>query len=74
MMVRARVNTWNLELIDRIVDFYTKRKVPVILTFMAYFNESVPVRHQNNYKFRKRTLNSYWAITTEAWENIIKRY
>ena len=74
MMVRARVNTWNLKLIDKIVKHYTKKEIPIILTFMAYFNESIPFWHRNKYVFRKRTLNSYWAITTKAWEKIMKRY
>lgn len=74
MYVRVRVNTWNLHLVDQAIEHYTKHDVPVVLTFMAYFNESVPEDHQHNYVFRKRTTNSYWAITTEAWENVMARY
>jgi len=80
MFVRARVNTWNLNLIDRIVEHYTiesANKIPVVLTFMAYFRQfSPPCPHMyhSDYVFRKRTLNSYWAITTEAWRRVMKRY
>jgi len=58
------------------VDWYGEREVPIILTFMAYFGmaEAIPEGHGINYTFRKRTLNSYNAITTDAWENIMSRY
>ena len=75
MFIRVRTNTWNLYLVDSVVDYYTKHfKVPVILTFMAYFNKKIPWRHKKKYTYRKRTLNSYWAITTKAWKKIMKRY
>ena len=75
MFVRARTNTWNLGLVDEIVEYYSYQKVPVVLTFMAYFGEeSIPPLQRNDYVWRKRTLNSYWAITTEAWRRVMKRY
>lgn len=74
MFVRARVNMWNLDLIDLIVAYYTERNVPVILTFMAYFTTKIPKPYEHYYIFRKRTLNDYWAITTEAWELVMNRY
>ena len=77
MYVRARVNTWNLHLIDSIVSHYTLEmadKIPVVLTFMAYFDQPIPELHRDRYVFRKRTLNSYWAITTEAWRRIMEYY
>lgn len=74
MFVRVRTNTWNLELVDRVVEHYSSRSAPIILTFMAYFDGDIPEGHRDNYVFRKRTLNSYHAITTAAWENIMARY
>jgi len=74
MFVRMRTNTWNLELVDRAIDYYSLKEIPIVLTFMAYFDLSIPEKHQENYIFRKRTLNSYWAITTSAWEQIMNRY
>ena len=73
MFVRARVNTWNLDLIDKIVKYYEPRR-PVVLTFMAYYNDEIPMDHKDSYVFRKRTLNEYWAITTEAWRWVMKQY
>lgn len=76
MFVRFRTNTWNLDLVDRAISHYSMYQVPIVLTFMAYFNEveTIPQWHLANYVFRKRTLNSYWAITTEAWETIMAGY
>jgi len=75
MFVRFRTNTWNISLIDDVVDYYSKLEVPIVLTFMAYHDElSIPYRHIDNYIFRKRTQNSYYAITTKAWRKIMKRY
>jgi hypothetical protein len=79
MFVRARTNIWNAtaespSLVDRIVDYYTSRKVPVILTFMAYFEQPIPEEYEKYYTFRKRTLNSYHAITTAGWDMIMSRY
>ena len=74
MFVRIRTNTWNLNLVDKVVAHYSERKVPVVLTFMAYYGETIPEEHQHNYTFRKRTLNSYWVITQGAWDNIMARY
>ena len=75
MFVRVRVNAWNLEdVVDPAVAFYTTRDVPVVLTFMAYFDQEPRAEHRANYTWRQRTLNSYWAITTAAWEKIMARY
>jgi len=74
MFVRIRTNTWNLRIIDEAVTYYSSYKTPIVLTFMAYFTSPIPAGHQNNYIFRKRTINNYWAITTVAWREIMRRY
>jgi hypothetical protein len=75
MFVRVRTNMWNLEtVVDPAVQHYSERDVPVILTFMAYFIKQVQPDFETCYVHRKRTMNSYHAITTEAWENIMARY
>ncbi|UCH71807.1 MAG: hypothetical protein JSW62_05260 [Thermoplasmatales archaeon] len=75
MFVRIRTNMWNLEtVVDPAVEYYTSREVPVVLTFMAYFKGEIPEGHEDSYTYRKRTSNSYYAITTEAWEKIMARY
>lgn len=75
MFVRFRTNMWNLELLDKAVEYYTAKETPIVLTFMAYFvSQGHILAHDRSYIFRKRTLNSYWAITTEAWEGVMARY
>ena len=74
MFVRVRVNTWNLSLVDEVIEHYSARGIPIILTFMAYFDGQIPAEHKKNYTFRIRTINSYHAITTKAWKKIMVRY
>lgn len=74
MFVRFRSNLWNLELADRCVEHYTKMNIPVVLTFMAYFNEAVENGFEENYEYRKRTLNSYWVIRFNVWKKVMERY
>jgi hypothetical protein len=75
MFVRFRANTWNNYLCDDAVRFYTHRQVPVVLTFMAYDSaDSIPERCREDYIERVRTINSYWAITTDAWQCTMSRY
>ena len=72
MYVRVRTNCWNLNLVKEVVEYYTKKEVPVVLTFMAYFDTPIPAGYEDDYIFRKRTLNSYNAITTQAWREIMR--
>lgn len=76
MFVRFRTNAWNKQLLTEAVEFYSKKEVPIVLTFMAYFNH-FPKEYefyQWTYTYRKRTLNSYYAITTNAWEYIMFQF
>jgi hypothetical protein len=75
MFVRIRVNTWNLDnVVKPAVEYYAEREVPIVLTFMAYYTESIPEGHKSFYTFRKRTLNSYWVITKDGWYKICKDF
>lgn len=74
MFVRVRTNMWNLDLVDDVVEHYATQGVPVILTFMAYYKGELPVSHSGSYTYRKRTMNSYWVITSEAWDSVLERY
>ena len=75
MAVRIRVNMWNLEsVVDPAVAHFAERSAPVFLTFMAYFKEPVREGFSQHYVKRKRTLNEYYAITTDAWETVMARY
>jgi len=76
MFVRFRTNMWNLHILEKVVAHYAVKEVPVVLTFMAYHDGSdIPCEFRTtHYIERKRTTNTYWAITTDAWESVMARY
>jgi len=74
MYVRVRVNMWNIQLVDEVVKYYSEHDIPIILTFMAYYTESIPDDYKDMYEFKKRTLNSYWVPTEAAWKFVEDRY
>lgn len=73
MMIRIRVNTWNLVMVRSIVQYYASKKIPCIYTFMAYNDsiEDIPEDHRDNYFISRRTLNKYAVIKTEVWRKIL---
>lgn len=73
MFVRIRTNMWNMnKVVVPAVEYYTEREVPVVLTFMAYYDhpEKIPEGFAGCYEFKKRTLNSYYVIKQFAWDMI----
>lgn len=75
MFVRLRVNSWNLDLVDAAVEYYAvKHNVPVIFTYMAYYETPIPDCYTHHYTWRERTKNSYWVINPEEWDRIYVRY
>ncbi len=73
MAVRVRVSTWNLEEVDKAVEHYLTLKVPVLLTFMRYFNY-LKIRIKKDYEWRKNILNEYYCIKQEAILRVLERY
>jgi len=76
MFVRFRANTWNTTILHHCVQWYANNdpKVPVVVTFMAYFTETIPKQYARDYSWRQRTKNSYYVITQEAWDTIMFPY
>ena len=80
MYVRVRVNTWNVRsVLEPAVRYYTEGdnpwgKVPVVMTYMAYYGEGLREDHKRFYEFKKRTLNSYWVLTDHARKGIEKMF
>jgi hypothetical protein len=87
MMVRVRANYWNHETVQKAVGWYTAAKVPVVLTFMAYYDTAgtplesyaarpggLPHALDGIYTYRRRITNAYWCITRQGWENIAGAY
>ena len=68
MFVRLRTSATNLHLIDRAVAAWTAAKVPVVITFMAYYDHEPVARRVADlrepcYEWRVRHINSYWCPT-----------
>jgi len=81
MFVRIRTNMWNINtVVIPAIEYYTSKEIPVVLTFMAYYDtddkvpEEIPPDYLKYYRFRKRTLNAYYAITTHGWELIMSEF
>ncbi|MFH0892092.1 MAG: hypothetical protein V1867_04915 [Candidatus Falkowbacteria bacterium] len=73
MFVRFRTNFWNRHIMQKCIEYYSERNIPIVLTFMAHYDEdSIPAQHKKHYIYRQRTLNSYWAITTAGWRKIMR--
>lgn len=71
MFVRVRTNTWNPEVLTLAVNYYTKRNVRVVVTFMAYYNETIPEGEKDFYTYQKRVTNSYWVLNRDMQEDIL---
>jgi hypothetical protein len=75
MFVRIRTNMWNMENVVRpAIVYYTEKRVPIVLTFMAYYDTPVPEEYQDFYLFTERTLNSYWVLKSEEWKKIMDEF
>jgi len=79
MFVRFRANIWNRHLLDQAIEYYTSKNIPVVITFMAYFNDSDIVKTINEeytayYTFKTRTLNSYWCINQAGWNILVNKH
>jgi hypothetical protein len=75
MFVRIRTTTWNKKERDVAIQYYKKLNVPIVLTFMRFYNKySIPENQLENYEWRENILNNYFCIKTEAILNIMKEY
>jgi len=71
MFVRFRTNSWNLPLLQDAVRWYSEIEVPLVITFMAYYDiSSIPEKHIEHYEFKKRTLNSYYVPKESVWREV----
>jgi len=83
MFVRLRVSGTNLRLIDEAVRRWTQGGVPVVLTFMAYYDREPRVSEEVHndiggpdqcYEWRVRHVNSYWCPTRLFMWYVLNRY
>ena len=81
MFVRLRTSTTNLAAIDTAVAAWTEAKVPVVMTFMAYYDHEphVPADMREAvggpcYEWKVRHINAYWCPTKAFMQWVLKRY
>lgn len=76
MFVRVRTSIFDLETIDKAVNYYlVKHKIPVVFTFMRYYDGTViPDEYKKYFVFKKHILNSYFCHTVEAHLKILECY
>lgn len=77
MFVRVRANTWETTAQDVIVRYYQRQNVPVVITFMRYYDKSaIPegVMARGDYVWREHLLNEYWCPTATAKASVMARY
>lgn len=73
MFVRVKITSWNGGLLDDVVWHYTNLNVPVVLTDMRFYTESLVLK-LGDYEFRKHIKNPYWAMKHDVWQEIWTRY
>jgi hypothetical protein len=76
MFVRIRTSIFDLDNVDKAVQHYlVKHKVPVVLTFMRYYDiGKIPDGYLQFFEFKKHVLNSYYCHTLEAHLEVLQRY
>jgi hypothetical protein len=76
MFVRARATLWNLDEVKKIIDYYWKKyKVPVVLTFMRFYNEDlIPAEYKSDYEWKQHIQNSYWCPKPETIIKIMSHF
>ena len=67
MFVRFRSTPWNLQDLENVISQWTLRRIPVVITPMAYHSEqSIPPPYLVYYERRVRHTNEYWVLKQPA--------
>ncbi len=69
MFVRLRVSSTNIPLVIAAAKEWTDFNIPVVLTFMRYYDN--PPHHTGEYEWKKHILNSYWCPTKSFMYNVL---
>jgi len=67
MFVRARVTPWNVVDVGSVIGHYwRKHRIPVVLTFMRFYNdELIPRDRKYDYEWKEHIINDYWVPKLE---------
>ncbi len=71
MFVRLRVSKDNIGHIIDAAQYYTSREIPVVLTFMAYYDD-IPEDWKKYYTWQIRHINSYWCPNSRLTDAVIR--
>jgi hypothetical protein len=75
MFVRFRANTWNQRLLAQAVLDWCGNGVPLVITYMRYYEEgSIPRSHSIAYDKKEHILNPSWSIDSIGWNEIYEPY
>jgi hypothetical protein len=83
MFVRLRVSSSNIDHIDTAAEAWWAVSVPVVMTFMAYYEEEarpstvepdLELDLDDCYEWKVRHINSYWCPTRPFIEAVMRRY
>lgn len=69
MFIRLRVSSTNYKHVEYAKSYYTLGKIPVVLTFMAYYDKEP--ENIEKYVWKKRHINSYWCPTREFMREVL---
>jgi len=71
MFVRLRVSSTNLEFVENAASCWSAVGVPVVLTFMAYYDHEPEC--PENYEWKQRHINSYWCPTPKFLSDTLQQ-
>ncbi len=77
MFIRYRVSSdvGNLQTLYNLVYYFTRKNIPIVLTFMRYSTyEQIPEGIETDYEFKKHIKNSYWCIKEDVYNSIVKKF
>jgi hypothetical protein len=68
MFIRLRVSPTNIEKLKAGIQYWAiEKQIPVVLTFLAYYEEVIPAEHKDKYQWQVRHINSYWC-PIKSWK------
>jgi len=72
MFVRLRVSPTNLHLVESAVRTWAGvYSIPIVLTFMAYYDKKPPGEFENLYVWKTRHINEYWCPTPKFMAQVL---
>ena len=72
MFVRVRVSSLITKCeLDRLIGIWTCYYVPVVLTFIRYYQQIIQKEYQDKYEYKKHVLHSCWQLKDSIKKSLI---